>query len=630
MRRFIKTRTGRSISLLTIFAMLLPILTLVGITTRKAEAQLQLRETWAVVEFTDKTNLGKNFGQLASELVNTEFAKLVRYDMVLADTINRYVTELGYQNPVSRSEELTRLGQSIRANTIVSGDVVAARIVKEGAGKKAEVKVRIVVRDVASGVVVNGAALRASSAVRTGEVDDDTLYSDALAQAAFQSVTTIGANTLPKGTVLNTTDRNILINQGSRTGFQQGQEVIITRGREQVASGKVGMVEPDSAFVKVSRQLKGVQPGDRVQVVFSVPEVSSSWGAGSEGVKRKSGGNMSSLISLLLVLGLAAILLGQGRGSNNNTVTGVSANLLPPTNDQRLTVGLNWRPDGFIKEPNRFAWQIYRNDVSLSVPIMVVDGRATSAVDDGFSTSGIGAGDYTENDSLRCVGLETDVAPTPTLLTSGVPVQYSIRLIYRLSFLDVPGAGGSNNGGTTGGGTTGGGTTGGGTTGGGTTGGGTTGGGTTGGGTTGGGTTSGTTGDGFCYFKTGLTTMQGTVTPFRQAALFAPDDQVTLAAATVFRFESMRRPGSTIPIEYTLQFSPSPLFPANNTQEVAKFIDTASIGTVSTPSAVNVLAPFSGSSELYWRVGVRNANESTTPVFSGARKFKRPVNPPNP
>jgi hypothetical protein len=624
--------------------MLLPILTLVGLTTRKAEAQLQLRETWAVVEFTDKTNLGKNYGQLASELVNTEFAKLVRYDMVLADTINRFVTELGYQNPVSRPEELGRLGQSIRANTIVSGDVAAARIVKEGGGKKAEVKLRIMVRDVASGVVVNGAALRASSAVRTGEVDDDTLYSDALAQAAFQAVTTIGANTLPKGTVLNTTDRNILINQGSRTGFQQGQEVIITRGREQVASGKVGIVEPDSAFVKVSRQLKGVQPGDRVQVVFSVPEVSSSWGAGSEGVKRKSAGNMSSIISLLLVLGLAAILLGQGRGSNNNTVTGVSANLLPPTNDQRLTVGLNWRPDGFIKEPNRFAWHVYRNDVSLSVPIMVVDGRSTSAIDDGFSTSGIGAGRYDANDTIGCPGRDTGVAATPTLLNSGVPVQYSIRLIYRLSPLDTPGAGGgSGGGGTTGGGTTGGGTTGGGTTGGGTTGGGTTGGGTTGGGTTGGGTTGGGTtgggttgggttgGDGgFCYFQTGLTTMQGTVTPFRQATLFAPDDQVTLAAATVFRFESMRRPGSTIPIEYTLQFSPSPLFPANNTQDITKFIDTASVGTVSTPSAVNVLAPFAGSAELYWRVGVRNANENTTPVFSGARKFKRPVNPPNP
>ncbi len=636
MRRFIKTGTGQAISLFTIFALVLPLLTLIA-GTRTAQAQLELRDTWAVVEFADRTKSEAGLGKTAAEFVNTEFAKLNRYDMALAETVNRFVTELGYQNPVGNQNELVRLGQSLQATTIVSGEVVDTRVVDTGSGKRGEVKLRVIVRDIASGTVVNGAALKGMSAVRTGDVDNGTLINDALAQAAFQAVSSINSNTLPKATVLNTTDKNALINQGSRSGFQNGQEVIVTRGQNQVASGTIADVEPDSAFVRVGKSVRGVQPGDRVQVVFKVPELKSGW-TGGDVVRDRKSGNASAIITVLLVLGLAVFLLGSGRSSNNNTITDLSASLLPPANDTRLAIQLSWRPDAFIKEPYRFQWQIWRNDVATG-PIMVVDGRATSAVDDGLNT--LIAPWYDMRDAIPglCNGPSGGgAAATPATLASGVPYQYSIELIYRTSALDSPDAGG-NGGGTTSGGT---GTTSGGT---GTTSGGT--GSTSGGtGTTSGGTgstsggtgstsggtgsTSGSTGADYCYGVTPRKVMNSTITPFRQPTLTAPDDAVTLAVPTVFRFESMRRSGSTIPIEYILQFSSDPLFPSNNTLTVSRFTDTSAVGTVSTPGAVAVNQGFAGVTDIYWRVGVRNAAENTTYTYSGARKFKRPVNPPSP
>lgn len=125
--------------------------------------------------------------------------------------------------------------------------------------------------------------------------------------------------------------------------------------------------------------------------------------------------------------------------------------------------------------------------------------------------------------------------------------------------------------------------------------------------------------------------MGSTVTPFIPATLSAPDDGVTLAVPTVFRWNSLRSPGSTIIIRYALQFSSSPLFPNNATQTIIEFDDTQATGIIGTPRAINeVQTAFPGTTDIYWRVGTRNASESGAYTFSGVRRFKKPVNPPNP
>lgn len=622
----------------------MPIFTLL-VLTRRVEAQLESsREEWAVVEFSAPSRgADKKLGRAAMKAVNLELGKLNRYSMILEETIDRKVGELGYTNPVSNKDQIVRLGQSLPATAVVSGDIVDWRILAVPGGKQAQVKMRVSVRDVASGIVVNGAALIAESAAMTGAADEETLLSNAIADGAFKAVGEINANTLPKATVLNTTDNQALINQGARSGFRSGQQLIVTRGREQVAVAKVNEVEPDSAFVSIVSQKKGIQPGDRVQAVFTPNDFAKGWpkGADSGFVKTKSarkGGIDSGVVSLLIVLGLAVLLFGKGNSSNNNVLQNFSAKLLPPANDSRLAIQLNWRPDAFVKEPYRLQYQIWRNDVG-GTPVLIVPGSASSAVDDGISNAAGAYYDFTGVNSSVCSGLTGGGTSTPTLLSSGVPYIYSIELIWKRSALDNPdtGATGGDSGGATAGGTAGtGGLSSGGSTG--TTGssggsGGINSGGST--GTTGGntGTTSGSTGststDGFCYGTTPRQYMKSSITPFAQPTLNSPDDNSTLNNATAFRWSSMRRPGSNMVIEYVLQFSPNPGFPAGSTLDVTKVVDTSSTGFIATPSLTAVLTAFPGNSTLYWRVGVRNNDEAVTNfVYSGIRKFSRPTNPP--
>jgi len=651
-RQFIATYPGRALSAVSIFALVLPFLTL-SLASR-ATAQVETKEPWAVVQFADLSPVkGEGLGQMAAEAMATELAKLDKYDVQPVDSVDRAMTELGYQPPVSRPEEIVRLGQNLRVVNVVAGELVNYRIVKDGAGRFGEVKLRVVVRDVASGLSINGAAVLGASGVRTGDVEDSTLIRDAINAAAFKASADIAKNTLPKATVLNTLERTALINKGSRSGFQQGQNIIVLRGREQVASAVVGNVEPDSAFVRVTRQTKGIQPGDKVQVIFDVPTLKAEFGKpGDLGrVSQRRSGNASGVISVLLVLGIAVFLLGQGRGGNTSIVTSLSSEATVLPNDLPA-VQLSWRPDAFVKgNQTRFNWQIWRDDVP-DTPVAVATGTASNYVDDGNALGNLTYYSFTDiGPGATCPALPGGDSVARTAIAAGRPYAYSIELVYRVSALESPDfgggtsggttGGGTTGGGTTGGGTTGGGTTGGGTTGGGTTGGGTTGGGTTGGGTTGGGTTGGTTGGtgGWCYYVSTRTAAVGTATPLLRPVLRSPENDVTVATPTVFRFDSVRGSVTSILLEYVLQFSPNPQFPANQTATVNKWVDSAGTGTVSSPGAVRESTTvFPSSRTIYWRIGARNLNDKPGPVsingeryiFSAPLRFQRPANPPAP
>lgn len=652
MRQFIVTYPGRMLSAIAIFALILPFLSLT--LAAKATAQQESKEPWAVVQFADLSPVkGEGLGQMAAEALSVELSKLDQYEVLGLDAVDRAMAELGYQAPISKPDELVRLGQNLRVVNIVNGELINYRIVKEGSGRFAEVKVRVVVRDVASGLTINGAAILGTSGVRTGDVEDSTLIRDALNDAAFKASAEIGKNQLPKATVLNTLERSALINKGARSGFQKGQQVIVLRNREQVASATVAEVEPDSAFINVTRQTKGVQPGDRVQVIFDVPSLKAEFGRpGDVGrVTPRRSGNASGVISVLLVLGLAVFLLGQGRGGNTSIVTSLSAEATVLPNDQPA-VRLSWRPDAFVKgNQTRFNWQIWRDDVP-DTPVAVANGSASNYIDDGNALGNLTWYNFTDvGPQPNCPELADSEDVPRTALSAGTPYLYSIELVYRVSALEAPDFGGGTSGGTTGGttgggiggGTTGGGTTGGGTTGGGTTGGGTTGGGT-GGGTTGGGTGGGTTGGGdggeqWCYYVSTRTAAVGTATPLLRPILRSPANDVTLATPTVFRFDSVRGSVGSVLLEYVLQFSPNPQFPANQTATVSKWVDSAGTGTVSTPGAIReATTVFPGSQTVYWRIGARNLNDKPGPVsingeryiFSAPLRFQRPSNPPAP
>ncbi len=596
---------------ISIMALLLPMLTL-GIVA-KANAQLTTQPTWAVLPFTVNPKIAAampNVGNVAAEAVASELARTNLYDVVPQETVRRSAETLGLTLPITDPTTLLRLAQEVRATTIVTGEVVDYKIVNSAGGKQAYIGMNVIVRDVASGLPVNGAGVSSASTFRVGNVPNDVLVNEAIGLGATKAVDMIRTQTLPTGTVLNTTTEVSLINQGTRTGFKVGQKVIITRGREQVATATVSEVEPDQAFLKTTRSLKGIQPGDKVRVIFDVNTILSVTSSGSPVVKRAPRRTSTSpAISLLLVLALGALLLGGGRSNGQPGATQLSAQAssLYAQGSNHIT----WSADIFHQtRRSNAAWQIYR--AQDNVPFAVVDGSARDVYDRAGSPTATSYSSLSDFQNRRGTGPNcdtpdtvptTDISanPAPSAQT-GIQYMYLIELVYGVDASTLANGGSSTTG--------------------------------------------------TCYFLSDKTASPDAATPLRHVvpSTVNPDpipiyNSNDPSSQTVeFHFPSDNDQGSTF-LTYIVEVSDDNSFNPGHTIVIN---DVNSGGPVQDGSPAGTDVHLTGRNDfypsrqglgmpIYWRVGVKNQNDHPGPeadrigqryVFGPSKFFSRTTPPP--
>jgi hypothetical protein len=612
-----------------------------------AQAQAVDLPSWGVVDFVKKEGPDSTIGTMAAEALTTEFGKQFANKIMMTptDSIRRTIDELGLSMPLSDAD-IGRLGRALTTPTLVTGEIVNWRVVEEGGTKKAEILMRVFVNDTASGIVINGAAVSGRSGNRNATTETDALVQEALADASFKAVKEINARNLPSATVLTVgLDGNALLNIGLQSGLKAGMRTIVTRNLEQVATGVIVRLDADSAYMRPERVLKGIARADKVRIVFDVPMIAPQWNAQGEAVVKKphnnSGAGNGGLITLLIVVLILFALFGGGRGGSQGLAGNVKAEATTLANDAPA-VRVSYTRDSLLRgnQEGAVRFHLWRNDVSAS-PVAVAPGSLSVVYDDINLSQAPSAGNpWSSQDpsvptASQCdpdVPLDTNSA---TPIIPGTPYQYSIQVVYRVNQQSLPGQG--TTGGTGGGGqnTTGTNTTGTNTTGTNTTGTNTTGTNTTGTNTTGG---NGGTGGTYCYFVSPeRVPASGLATPLVRPALRTPDNDTTLVTPTNFRFTSVRGPVASVQLEYVLQISSDLGFPANRTINVEKFVDLATAGgaVISTPS-VNTATLFPASEFLFWRIGVRNLEDSPGPVavngeryiFSSVRRFRRNIAPP--
>jgi hypothetical protein len=677
-RRFITSLPGKVIGQVAIAALILPSITLAMFA--KAKAQIATQPSWAVTEFVNLKSPGTTYGKTAATDFGNALANRGEIEVVPPESVTRAIETLGITTPPDGLVNLLRLGQEVKATSIVSGEIADYRVQSAGNGRQASVVMRVVVYDVASGLSVNGAALRGVSSIRSGNVDDDTLIKDALEQACNSAMNQIESHRLPVGTVLNTQDTKCLINKGARAGFKSGQEVIVLRNGEQVATGKVTEVEPDSAYIVGSNILRGIQPGDRVRVVFKVPDVDIDNGGNPHIRPVRSTSFPSGLVSVALIIGVVVALVGGGNGGTQNTIANVEAAPFITGNGTGVPgVNITWSTTVFAGGQSQIAaWQIYRNDV-IDSPVGVAGqaGTNTSQYSDNYEDlygagTAIGALSYAlftanqvgQNDVCNYTAASdtTNAAAIPSIALA-TPYLYQVQEVYDLLAIDLPNGGSSQTSGGTGGTSTS--TTSTSTTTTSTTATGTTG--TTGTGTTGAtGTTTGTTGTTasttgstgttsggggtVCYFLSSKVTAVGWATPLGLPQLYLPAAGGTVNEGQAYPFSTASAiptgAVNPIPIEYVLELSTSILFKKGAYVQVATFASNQVGGDVQTPGGGVVVGKYpifanvTDSTPLYWRYGVKNLNDNPGPgpdaltgehyVFSSPRLFYVTGTPPPP
>lgn len=624
-----------------------------------AQAQAANEPTWGVVDFEVKAGDSAATGVQAANAISDEFGKQFgakpigqQVLMTPTDTVRRTIDDLGLRQPVSGGD-IARLGQALGATTLITGEVINSRTVDDGGSKRAEVLVRVFVNDVASGIVINGAAVSGRSGNRNNATEASALYDEAFIDAAYKAVRDINTRNLPSATVLTVgLDGNALLNIGLQSGLKAGMKTIVTRGTEQVATGTIVRLDADSAYMKPDRVLKGISRADKVRIIFDVPTIANNWSPNGDAITKTSRpkGNNSGLITLVIVVLILFALFGGGRGGSQGLASNVTAEATTLANDAPA-VRISFRRDAFLRgnQEGAVRFHIWRNDVG-DAPVAVVQGASSVAFDDLNQSQAPGPGNpWSDGDpsvpsNNNCVGDETSTDPSAepdAILSPGTPYQYSVQVVYRINSLNLPGTGTTGSSGASGGSgfnTTG---TGGNTGGNNTTGTNTTGTNTTGTNTTGtnGNTGGGTTGEEYCYFiSPERVPASGLATPLNRPIQRSPDNDATLTAPTFFRFTSVRGTVSSVQLEYVLQISSDLSFSKDRTINVEKFVDLATAGgaVISTPT-VNTATIFPNNEFLFWRIGVRNLEDSPGPVavngeryiFSSVRRFRRNITPPS-
>lgn len=664
MRRFITSLLGKVISAWAIIALLLPSISLLW--ADRAFAQVAVQPSMAVVEFQNQKSPGTGFGKLAAEAVTSQFTAVSqKYDVQPTELVNKAFQTLGIASPPVNKVNLFRVADELKVNYIVSGVISDYRIVSEGTSRHAIVAMSVVVYDVASETALNGASVSAESVSRPNSVDETTLVNDAINTAAQLAVREINGRSLPSATVLNTQVQTALINQGSRSGFEEGQNVIVTRGTQQVATATIADVEPDSSTIQLQHSFVGIQPGDKVHVVFTVPPVVT---IGADNLTHRPRASRpvssnASIISALLVVGLVVALLSNGNGNATGAAANVTAEAeLMNGNSGPPGVRISWYPNVFYKgNAIRSQWQIWRSDVS-SGPILIAPGQDTSFDDQTVAQSNTYAAYTAPSSGTDCLP-QTGIGFDPTALTPGIPYTYQVELLYALTQNDLPVNGGTTTttGTTAGGGLTG--TTG--TTGSitGTTGATTTG--TTGTTTS---TTTGTTGttttsttttttttttagntgtNNDCYFISGRTNSQFATALFPPVLVQNSGNN----GSVNYQFSSGTPQSSSQPItvQYVLEFSDQPFAPGNTNHiyvagtYVSNVTSVLSIPADVWPSSTeSTTAPSwaQNATTLYWRVGARDIIDSPGPlpdistnqryIFSTYQSISKPNVPPGP
>src|ERR1022692_2569243 len=167
-RRLSKTLPGKLLCQVIAAVIMLPYLSL-GLVARAAAdpsrgaaTQLTSNRLWAVMPFVD--DHGGKLGGAAADRFSEELTKRQGefrppVEVASSENVKSTLDRLGLVPPVVDETSFLRVGQELRAESLIRGEVLNTRIQGVPNGKQAEVIVRIEVVNVASGLPINGAAI---------------------------------------------------------------------------------------------------------------------------------------------------------------------------------------------------------------------------------------------------------------------------------------------------------------------------------------------------------------------------------------------------------------------------------------------------------------------------------------
>jgi len=310
--RFVKqTLVRRTSSLVALGATLPGVIVFTGIvaplfapTTVQAQVPLGV-STAVVLDFEVAPGLDPVLGRKAADAVAVEMKSSGDFDVVSRQRLEEIVATVPGLRPPYTAPTARRLGESLGANVVIIGRVVAADVssqiapavpttTRNAAGsatfgtsvppgstvRTARVQMELRQLEVRTGDFTNGAQPQEITIDAFDELDDDVLIDQSIDKAAYNAVRQIRLYVPNEATILNNTATDVELNKGFRDGVRVGQRYSVMRDiyntrrrineRIKVAEIVISRIDANqSTAILADGGAVGVRTGDKARRIFA-------------------------------------------------------------------------------------------------------------------------------------------------------------------------------------------------------------------------------------------------------------------------------------------------------------------------------------------------------------------------
>ncbi|MBI3922364.1 MAG: hypothetical protein HY318_13165 [Armatimonadetes bacterium] len=296
-----------------------------------AEAQISSTKVM-VLDFDTASGIDPQMGRKAADALAVEMSVSGKYDIVSREQVLSEAGAQGLTFPLDTLSQL-RVAERLDAKGILTGRVYLSNVSTKP--PRAKVEIAVTHTDVAAGEPVNGARTVGDTGAKLGQVDPAALIDEAVSKAAYGAVQSMAITKLPHGIVQILDQTNeITLNIGARDGVSPGMRMMVTREewdpeKKKLYHRRIGDiniidVEPAHSTAKSVGGVLGIQTGDKVRAVFETPATALAGGVPRQALPRKAPkGIFSAAVAPLL--GLVLFLGGASSNPTTAASEGISA-----------------------------------------------------------------------------------------------------------------------------------------------------------------------------------------------------------------------------------------------------------------------------------------------------------------
>ena len=309
---FSRFRMARTSSLMAALVASLPCVVVLGglvsplvvPTTLQAQTPLSVA-TAVVLDFEVAPGLDPVLGRKAADAVAVEMKSSGDFDVVSRQRVEEIVATVPGLRPPYTASTARRLGDSLGANVVIIGRVVAATVssqiapavptttktvansatfgtsVPPGSNvRTARVQMELRQLEVRTGDFTNGAQPSEITTDAFDELDDDVLIDQSIDKAAYNAIRQIRLYVPNEATIMNNTATDVELNKGYRDGVRVGQRYSVMRDiynsrrriveRIKVAEISISRLDANQSTATLSDGgAVGVRTGDKARRIFA-------------------------------------------------------------------------------------------------------------------------------------------------------------------------------------------------------------------------------------------------------------------------------------------------------------------------------------------------------------------------